>query len=161
MKYVMTFMLLLLCSCCGWRTWDLSKEQELSPYLGTNYTLKVPMTLREKREYVYRFVPHAIEPPNSGVSVGEKLVCDLPVGTKLDITSIKMIAIEGRRSLYLVGTLNNIETKKLVEFEILLGAYYPESKKLWLQRMPWDNQSLPKERHVPIDKPLLWSDRLP
>jgi len=160
-KYVMTFVLLLLCSCCGWRTWDISKEQELAPYIGKNYTLRVPMTLREKRKHAYRFVPHAIEPPNFGVSVEEKLICDLPVGAEISIQTVKMIAIEGYRSLYLIGTLKNPETAESIEFEILLGAYYPESKKLWLRRMPWEDPNLPEERYVSLDKPLLWSDRLP
>jgi len=160
LKCMMPIMLTLICSCCGWRTWDMSKEQELSSYPGTNYSLKIPMTLREQRKHQYRFVSHAIMPLQYAHSMG-RLICDLPVGTKVDIISVKMIAIEGYRSLYLIGTLKNPETAESVEFEILLGAYYSESKKLWLQRMPWEAPSQPEERYVVLDKPLLWSDRLP
>jgi hypothetical protein len=162
-KIIIGFMCLIFTlslSSCAWKTAVLSEKEPLKSYIGTSGTLQIPMTLREQRKHTYRFVPHTIGEEGKWLSWEVREICKIPVGTKISITDVKMVFIEGGRLIYLIGTLENPETSELIEFEIYLGSHNPESKEIWLRRMPWEDQNLPEDRHVPLTNHLFWSDWL-
>ena len=135
---------------CGWRTWDLSEREPFQSYIGDSFTLQIPMTLRIREKYNYRFLPYTIMSEGTAVSLGE-VVCKLPEGSKIKVNSVKMIEIDGCRSLYILGNVQELTAEKWVDFEILLGRYpATASEKLWLKRMPWESKDVPENRYIEV-----------
>jgi len=138
---------------CGWKKWDVSDETVFRQYLGQK-TLKVPMTLRKQREHQYRFVPYAIMPKDYAESIG-RTVCKLPVGTIINIISVKMIEVDGSRAIFAIGEVENTTVKSNVNFEIHIGGYSARgAKNIILLRMPWQSKDAPSRRYVPLKNPM-------
>jgi len=148
--------LILLLSGCGWRTWDISNEGPFNSYVGVTGTLKNPMTLLEQRKYVYSFVPYTIGGSECDIdSFDERLVCNLPAGTEVKTTAVKMEERDGGRSIYILGNVKNATTDEWVEFEILLGGYSATgAKEIHVMRMPWEGDDVPEHRYIPLKKPM-------
>jgi len=138
----------LLISGCGWKQKDLSSEEPFNAYVGSNYVLKIPMTLREREEHEYRFVPHAIMSEIVDESLGQT-VSYLPSGTRVKVNAVKTIEMDGSHPLYILGYVEESNTSDWIEFEILLGSW---TDKIWLKRMPWEEESVPESRYIPLDK---------
>ena len=154
-RWLVPFLLILSFSGCGWRTWDISKEAPFNSYVGVTGKLKQPMTLREQRKHVYRFIPYTVGSSDmETVSAEERVVCELPAGTEIEVTAVKVIEVGGL-SIYLLGLVKNPYEGKWVEFEILLGGCSATgAKEIHVMRMPWESDDVPEHRYIPLKKPL-------
>jgi hypothetical protein len=154
-RWLAAFLLISLFSGCEWRTYDISNEVPFNSYVGVTGILKEPMTLREQRKHRYSFVPYTLGgPEHEPISVEERVVCDLPAGTEIKTTAVKVIEVGGL-SIYLLGLVKNPYEGKWVEFEILLGGCSATgAKEIHVMRMPWESDDVPEHRYIPLKKPL-------
>jgi len=154
-RWLIPFLLISLFSSCGWRTYDISNEVPFNSYVGITGILKEPMTLREQRKHTYRFVPYTLGgPEHEPISVEERVVCDLPAGTEIKTTAVKVIEVDGP-SIFVLGLVKNPNTDEWVEFEMLLGGCSATgAKEIWITRLPWEGDNVPKDRYLPLKKPM-------